>query len=162
MSESDSGTEMQRENIYMLMWLWVLTKQKETWLKFVSVCVWHVIWRWQMAHITASAVTNRLPRRHCSHGLFWWGGEPKGDRVTTHSLASHASDKSPPSSPPFFLYPDCLSHTWSIINTPPALLTNTLLHFHWDKHTYSILLLVPALSQILPLSFLVTHTTESV
>lgn len=79
----------------------VLAKQMETGKRFVLVCVWHVIWRWQMVLVTASAVANRLPRRHCSQGLFWWGGAPKGDRITTHSSPSHVSAKSPPSFPHF-------------------------------------------------------------
>ena len=91
----DLSREKTESRLHVYACVWVLTKQKETGQRLVSVCVWHVIWRWQMVLVTASAVANRLPRRHCSQGLFWWGGAPKGDHITTRSSPSHGSAKSP-------------------------------------------------------------------
>lgn len=50
--------------------------------------------RWHLSQLQRPQT--RLPRRHCSHALFWWAEAPKGDRVTTHSSSSRGSAKSPP------------------------------------------------------------------
>lgn len=126
----------------MLVFPSTLSKQTETGLRFVSVCVWHVIWRWQMVLVTASAVANRLPRRHCSQGLFWWGGAPKGDRVTTHSSPSHGSAKPTPPSPfsPHFLSLSRLSISSMKYNKHHSLLYSQIhsCASTEDKHSYSV------------------------
>lgn len=116
--------------IWVLAGASVLTKQMETGPRFVSVCVWHLIRRWQMVLVTASAVAKRLPRGHCSQGLFWWAGAPKGDRVTTQSSSSHGAAKSPLSSPRF-LSLSRLSLSYTRNNTHPSCFIR--------KHTFVLL-----------------------
>lgn len=77
-----------------------------------SVCgTWSECDRWRLSLLQRPQA--RLPRRHCSHGLFWWAGAPKGGRVTTHLSSSHASARS--NSLLCFL-PNCKIHTSNPIN----------------------------------------------
>lgn len=135
----------------------VLTKQKETGQRFVSVCVWHLIRRWQMVLVTASVVAKPFTQEALLAGFVLMSRSTKR-RSHYHSLI--VLTRLGQISPVFFLYPDCPSHTWSTINTPLALFTNTLLCFHWDKHAYFAAALPPrhTHTQIFP----VTHHSSVV
>lgn len=97
-----------------------------------SVCgIWSEGDRWCLSQLRRSRTVypGGIARRVCFD-------EEEHQKEITLPLVRRPHMAQPNLSLFLFLYPDCSSPTWSTINTSPTFLANTLLRFHWDKHTY--------------------------
>lgn len=102
----------------------VQNKQMQTEHSSVSVCVWHLIRRWQMALVTASEATNPFTQEALLTPFVLMS------RSTKRGIAlplTHRPHVPPSNLPRSFPYPDCPIHTWNPINTSSASCTSVVL-----------------------------------